>query len=170
VTEQRDKVVSQYEAMALQVNEATREIDDAMLVAEHNAKKAQDCEHRTQQEAARANALAAELEEERRTRVKMAAEFAHYRDAVQHAPVEDPWGQLGRAASQILNDWVAWARAKIPPDSASLPWFDRAVDLAKTAGRQAWKWSKAFYLWARPRAIEAWKWLRSEIARRMSRE
>ncbi|WP_246206840.1 hypothetical protein [Methylocystis heyeri] len=163
-------MVSQFEAMALQVNEATREIDDAMLVAEHNARKAEECEHRTQQETARANALAAELEEERRTRVKIAAEFAHYRDVVQHAPVDDPWGQLGRAASQIVNDRVAWARAKIPPDSPLLPWFDRAVELAKTAGRQAWKWGKAFYLWAKPRVIEAWKWLRSEIARRMSRE
>jgi hypothetical protein len=71
---------------------------------------------------------------------------------------------------QILNDWVAFARAKIPPDSSLLPWFDRAVELAKSGSRLAWAWGKAFYLWAEPRVIELWKWLRREIARRMSRE
>jgi hypothetical protein len=170
IAEQRDKVLSQYEAMALQVDEATREIDDAVLVAEQNAKKAEEVQRHFEQETARANALASELEEERRTRLKISAEFAHYRDAVEHAPVQDPWGQLGRAASQILNDWVAFARAKIPAGSPLLPWFDRAVELIKSGSRLAWKWGKAFYLWAKPRAIELWKWGKSEVSRRMSRE
>lgn len=170
VTEQRDKVLSQYEAMALQVDESTREIDDALLDAEHNAKKAEDSEHRAEQEAARANELLRQLDEERRRSAEIAAEFARFRDAVEHAPVEHPWGVLWRAVAQILSDWVAWARAKIPPESSLLPWFDRAIDLAKAAGRLALKCGKALFEWAKPRVLDLWKWLKSEVARRMSKE
>lgn len=177
VTEQRDQVLSQYEAMALQVDESTREIDDAQLEAQHNAKKAEDSEHLAEQEAARANELSRQLDEERRKRAEIAARFARFRDAMTHAPVEDPWGVLWRAISQIVSDWVAWARAKIPPESPLLPWFDRAVAFAKTAGRLAVKWGRAFFEWAKPRVIDLWKWLESlwkrlesEVARRVSKK
>lgn len=170
VTEQRDQVLSQYEAMALQVDESTREIDDALLDAQHNAKKAEDSEHRAAQEAARADELSRQLGEERRKRAEIAAEFARFRDWVAHAPVEDPWGVLWRALSQIAGDWVAWARAKIPPDSPFLPWFDRAVGFAKTAGRLAVKCGKALFEWAKPRVIDLWKRLESEVARRASKQ
>ncbi len=170
VTEQRDKVLSQYEAMALQVGESTREIDDALLTAQQNAKKAEESEHRADQEAAHANELSRQLDEERRKRAEIAAEFARFRNATEHAPVEDPWGVLWRAVSQIVSDWVAWARGKIPPNSSLLPWFDRTVELTKTAGRLALKWGQAFFAWAKPRVIELWKWLKSEVARRMKKE
>lgn len=170
VTEQRDDVLSQYEAMALQVDESTREIDDAQLDAQHNAEKAADSEHRAEQDAARASELSRQLDEERRKNAAIAAEFVRFREAVEHAPIEDPWGVLWRAISQIVSDWVAWARAKIPPDSPLLPWFDRAVELAKIAGRLAVKWGRAFFEWAKPRVIASWKWLEAEAARRMSKE
>jgi hypothetical protein len=170
VTEQRDEVLSRYEAMAFQVDESTREIDDAMLDAQHNAQKAEDGEHRAERESARANELSRQLDEERRKRAEIAAEFARFRDATKRAPVEDPWGALWRAVSQIVSDWVAWARAKIPPGSPLLPWFDRAVEFAKTAGRLALKWGKSFFEWAKPRVIDLWKWLKSEVARRMSKD
>ena len=61
-----------------------------------------------------------------------------------------------------------------------LPWFDRLIDGAKTAGRMACKWGIAaydwaepraieLYQWARPRAIEGWKRARSEVEKRMSK-
>jgi hypothetical protein len=169
VTEQRDKVLSQYEAMALQVDESTREIDDAVLNAQQNAKRAEDSEQRATQEAARANELARQLDDERRKRTEIAAELARFRNAMEHAPVEDPWGVLWRAASQIVSDWVAWARAKIPPDSPFLPWFDRGVEWAKAVGRLTLKWSKVLFEWAKPRVADLGRRLKDEIARRLSK-
>lgn len=170
VTEQRDKLLSQYEGMALQVDESSREIAADLLEAQRNAKKAEASERHAEEEEAHANELSRELDEERRKSAEIAAEFARFREAAEHAPVEDPWGQLWRAMSQIVSDWVAWARAKIPPDSALLPWFDRAVELTKTAIRLALKWGKALFEWAKPRVVDLWKWLKSEVARRMSKE
>jgi len=170
VTEQRDKVLSQYEAMALQVDESVREIDYCWLDAQRNAKKAEDREHRAEEEAAQVDALSRQLADERRKGAEVAAEFARFRDATAHAPVDDPWGVLWRAVSLIVSDWVAWMRAKIPPDSRLLPWFDRAVELTKTLGRLASKAGRAFFAWAKPRVVGLWKWLKSEVARRMSKE
>jgi hypothetical protein len=168
VIEQRDKVLAQYEAMALQVDESTGEIGEARVEAQVNAEKADENARRAEQEAARARELSRALDEERRKVAEVAAAFSRYREATEHAPIEDPWSVLGCAASQILSDWIAWLRAKIPPDSPLLPWFDRAVALMKTAGRLALKWGKAFFLWAKPRVIELWRRLKNEIERRMS--
>jgi len=170
VTEQRDKVLSQYEAMAFQVDESTREIDDALLDAQHQAKKAEESEHRAEQEAAQANDLSRQLDEERRKRDEIAAEFARFRDMSEHAPVDDPWGVLWRAVSQIVSNWVAMARALIPPDSRLLPWFDRAVELASAAVRVAAKCAKAAFEWTKPRVVDFLKWVKAEIERRMRKD
>lgn len=177
VTEHRDKLLSQYEAMALEVNEATREIDDARLDAQHsarkaedNARKAEDNERRAEQENSRANQLARQLDEERVKSAGIAAEFARFREQTAHPPIEDPWCALLRAASQILSNGVAWVRAKIPPDSPLLPWFDRIVQLAKTTGRLAFEGSKVLLAWAKPRLIEIWKWLEGEVSRRVTKK
>jgi len=170
VTEQRDNLLSQYEAMAFQVDESVREIAADVLDAQENARKAEACEHRAEQEATHITELSRQLDEERRKRAEISAEFARFRDAVERAPVEDPWSVLWRAVSQIVSDWVAWARAKIPPDSRFLPWFDQAVELAIAAGRLAWRLSKAVFEWAKPRVIDLWKWLKGEVARRINKE
>lgn len=170
VTEQRDKLLSQFEAMALQVDESVREIDEAQLDAQHNAKKADDGEHHAQQETARADQLSRQLDEERRKKAEIAAEFARFREASERPPVDDPWRQLWCAVSQIVSNWVAWARAKIPPDSALLPWFDRTVLLAKTTGRLGLKWCAAVIEWAKPRISDLLKRLTREAAKRMSKE
>lgn len=170
VTEQRDQVLSQYEAMAFQTDECDREIAAARLEERYDAKRAEYSEHHAEQEAARANELSRQLEEERHKSAEIAAEFARFRDAIDRAPVEDPWGVLGRAVSQIVSDWVVWMRARIPPDSPLLPWFDRAVELAKTTGRLLFKWGKVFVEWAKPRIVDFWRWLKSEVAKRMNKE
>lgn len=170
VTAQRDNLLSQYEAMAFQVDESVREIAADVLDAQENAKRAETFEHRAAEEATQIAELSRQLNEERRRRAETSAEFARFREAVERAPVDDPWGVLWRAASQILTDWVAWARAKIPPDSPLLPWFDRAVELVKAAGRLAWRCSKAFFEWAKPRVIDLWSRLRSEASRRTSKQ
>ncbi|MGD9541362.1 hypothetical protein [Methylocystis sp.] len=163
VTEQRDNLLTKYEAMALQVDESVREIAADVLIAQRSEKKAEASERHAEQEATHASELSRQLDEERRKESEIAAEFARFRDAVARAPVEDPWGVLGRAASQIGNDWVAWARAKIPPDSWFLPWFDRAVELVKTVSRLAFKSAKALFEWARPHVIDLWKRLKSKL-------
>jgi len=170
VTEQRDKLLSQFEAMAHQVDESTEQIDEAMVEARLDAKRAEDSEHHAEQEIAHANELSHQLDEERRKSAEIAAEFARFRDTMERAPVEDPWGVLWRAVSQIVSDWVAWVRAKIPSDSAFLPWFDRAVELAKTALCLALKWGKALFEWTKPRVIDLCKWLKSKFARRRNKE
>jgi hypothetical protein len=178
VIEQRDDVLSKYEAMALQVDESTREIDDAQLEARRNAQKAEGSARHAQEEEAHVAELQRRLDEESRAKAALAQEFARYRDRVASIRVDDPWDQLWRAVSQIVSDAVAWLRAKIPPDSQFLPWFDKAVDFAKATGRLAREWSLAFYDWARPhaigfyewgkpRAIELWKKAKNEIERRM---
>ena len=178
VIEQRDDVLSKYEAMAIQVDESTREIDDAQLEARRNAQRAEGGVRHAQEEEAHAATLQRQLDEERRAKAALAQEFARYRDSVTRPPVDEPWNQLWRAVSQIASDAVAWARAKIPPDSQFLPWFDKAVDFAKATGRLAREWSLALYDWARPhaigfyewgkpRAIELWKKAKTEIERRM---
>ena len=67
---------------------------------------AEDSEHRAEQEAAHAKELSRQLDEECRKRAEIAAELARFRDAMEHAPVEDPWSVLWRAVSQIVSDWV----------------------------------------------------------------
>ncbi len=169
VTQQRDDLISQVEAMALQVDESTREIDDALLEAQRNAKKAVVGERHAEQEAAHASELSRLLEEERRRTAEIAAEFSRFRDTVARAPVEDPWGVLWRSLSQIASNCVAWLRGKIPTDSALLPWFDRAIEVAVKAARLAVLGAKIFIDFARPHAIALWKRLKNEIARLTSK-
>lgn len=170
VTEQRDNLLSKYEAMAFQVDKSVREIAADQLDAQENAKRAEASEHRAEQEATHVTELSRQLDEERRKRAEISAEFSRFRDAMKDAPVEDPWGVLWRAVSQIVSNSVGWMRAKIPPDSPFLPWFDRAIELAKAAGRLAWRWGKALFEWAKPRVIDLWKRLASEGARRINKE
>jgi hypothetical protein len=179
--QQRDEVISKYEAMAYQVDESTREIDDAMLTARDKSAAAEKSARREEEEEALVQKLERLLDEERGKNAALAADFARFRERMARTPVEDPWGQLARALSQIGEDGVAWARAKFPPDSKYLPWFDKTVDGAKRAGRIACAFSLAtydwvkpraieLYRWARPRAIDLWKRGRSEVERRMSSE
>jgi hypothetical protein len=175
VTDQRDKLLSQYEAMALQVDESTREIDDDILEVQECAKKGEASEHRATQEAARAKELAGQLDEERRKSADVVEEFARFRVATEQALAEhvsekNPRAMLWRAISLLTRDFVAWTRAKIPPDSPMLPWFDRAIESATTAGRLAWKWAKVFVEWATPRVIDLWKRLKSEVTKLMGKE
>ena len=151
--------------MAFQVDESVREIAADVLDAQENARKAEACEHRAEQEATHITELSRQLDEERRKRAEIADEFARFREAVKHAPVQNPWDVLWRAASQIVSDGVAWARAKIPPDSAFLPWFDRAIELVKALSRLAFKGAKALFDWAKPHVIDLWSRLTSERRR-----
>jgi hypothetical protein len=175
VTEQRDKLLSQYESMAFQVDESVRDVDGALLEARRNAKRAEDCEVLERREAAQIDELSRQLDAERSKSSEVAAEFSRYRDSVEqklaeHAQRDDPWSLLAFAISQILCQWVAWLRAKIPAESAFLPWFDRTVEFLEASGRLAWTWGKAFYEWAKPRVVDLWKRLRSEASRIMSKE
>lgn len=170
VTEQRDKVLLQFEAMALQTDESAQEVAEAQLEERYDAKRAADSERRAEQEAARASELSQRLAEERRKSAGIAAEFARFRDATEREPVEDPWSALGRAVLQIISNWVAWVRAKIPSDSPLLPWFDRAVQLENTTASLLLRWGAAFFEWAKPRAIDLWLWFKNEVARRMNKE
>jgi hypothetical protein len=175
--EQRDEVIAKYEAMAYQVDESTHEIDDAMLEARRKGEQAEKNERHAEEEAALVAKLERLLDEERRKNAALAGDFARFRERMAKTPVEDPWGHLWRAMSQIGDDGVVWARAKIPPDSQMLPWFDRTIDGAKKAGRvagqggcAAYDWAKPraieLYEWARPRAIDGYKWARGEVERR----
>lgn len=170
VTEHRDRILSQFEAMALQTDESAQEVAEAQVEEHYEAKRAEDSERHAEQEAAHAKELSRQLDEERRKGAAIAAEFARFRDTMERAPVEDPWSVLGRAALQIVNDWVAWVRAKIPSDSPLLPWFDRAVELARTTGHLLFGCGKAFFAWAKPRAISLWRSLKIEVGRRMNKE
>jgi hypothetical protein len=170
VTEQRNRVLLQFETMALQTDESAREVAEAQQDEHYEAKRAEHSERHAEQEAAHAKELSRQLDEERRKNAAIAAEFASFRDAMERAPVEDPWRVLGRAALQIVSNWVAWIRAKIPPDSPLLPWYDRAVELAKTTGDLLFRCGKAFFEGAKPRAVDSWLWLKSEFARRMKKE
>lgn len=167
--EQRDTVLSQYEAMALQVDEAVREVDEALVESQHNAKMAKETDERAEQEAARASELLRECDEERRKRGEIAEELAHLHHALEHGPIAHPWRILRLAVLQIIEDTIAWVRAKIPPQSALLPWFDKAVELARTTARFALKSAVTFLRWAQPHAVASWDWLKREAARRMSK-
>lgn len=151
--------------MALQVDKSAREINDALMNAQHSAKEAEDSEQRAAQEAARASQLSRQLDQERQKRTEIAAELARFRGTMEHRPVEDPWGVLWRAVSQIVSDWVASMRSKIPADSPLLPWFDRAVEILKTSGRFALKCGKALVAWTKPLIVNIWRRLKGEIER-----
>lgn len=178
--QQRDEVISKYEAMAYQVNESTHEIDDAQLDARREARLAEKSERHAQEEEGLVRQLQSLLDEERRKNAALAEDFARFREKMAKTPVEDPWGHLGRDLGQIGDDGVAWMRAKIPPDSQMLPWFDRTVEGSKKAGRLACQWgARAYdwakpraielYQWGKPRAIEGYKWARGEIEKRMGK-
>jgi len=181
VTAQRDKLLAEYEAMALQVDESTREIDEDILQIRQCADKAEATERRAEKETARADDLARQLDEERRDGATVTAEFARFRrEAEQRQAAAEralalqpseasPVAMLWRAITLIACDAVAWTRAKIPPDSPLLPWFDRAIEYATKAGRLAWKCARAFIEWATPRAIDLWKWAKNEVAKRASK-
>ncbi len=175
VTRQRDELLTQYEAMAFQVDESTKDVDGALLEARANAKRAQDCELLEEREAAQIRELTGQIEAERRKSEEIAAEFARYRQETaqkleEHAQREDPWSLLAFAVSQILSQAVAWLRAKIPAESALLPWFDRLIDFLKATGRLAWRWGNQAFDWAKPRVLDFWKRLRAEIAQRMRKD
>jgi hypothetical protein len=182
VTAQRDKLLAEYETMALQVDESVREIDEDILQMRQYAKKAEASERHAAEATARANELGRQLEQERGNSATVANEFARFRQAAEqriavaeravaeHPSEEHPLAMLCRATTLIACDAVAWTRAKIPPDSPLLPWFDRAVEYAAKAGRLAWKCARAFVEWATPRVIDLWKWLKSEIAKRAKKE
>ena len=181
VTAQRDKLLAEYEAMALQVDESTREIDEDILQIRQCADKAEASERRAEKETARADDLARQLDEERRNSATVTNEFARFRrEAEQRRAAAEralalqpseasPVAMLWRAIALIACDAVAWTRAKIPPDSPLLPWFDRAIEYATKAGRLAWKCARAFIEWATPRVIDLWKWAKSEVAKRVSK-
>jgi hypothetical protein len=178
VTAQRDKLLAEYEAMALQVDESAREIDEEILQIRQYSGKAEASERRAEKETARADDLARQLDEERRNSATVTNEFARFRrEAEQRQAAAEralalqpseasPVAMLWRAIALIACDAVAWTRAKIPPDSPLLPWFDRAIEYATKAGRLAWKCARAFVEWATPRAIDLWKWAKSEVAKR----
>ena len=178
VTAQRDKLLAEYEAMSLQVDESVREIDEDILQIRQCADKAEASERRAEKETARADDLARQLDEERRNSATVTNEFARFRrEAEQRQAAAEralalqpseasPVAMLWRAITLIACDAVAWTRAKIPPDSPLLPWFDRAIEYATKAGRLAWKCARAFVEWATPRAIDLWKWAKSEVAKR----
>ncbi len=182
VTEQRDKLLAEYEAMALQVDESVREIDEDILQIRQYADKSESNERRAAEETARANDLARQLDEERRKSAGIADEFASFRRAAEQRQAaaeralalqpseKSPAAMLWRAITLIACDCVAWTRTKIPPDSPLLPWFDRAVEFATKAGRLAWKCACAFIVWATPRAIELWKWVKSEVTKFMNKK
>ena len=181
VTAQRDKLLAEYEAMALQVDESAREIDEDILQIRQYSGKAEASERRAEKETARADGLARQLDEERRDGATVTAEFARFRrEAEQRQAAAEralalqpseasPVAMLWRAITLIACDAVAWTRAKIPPDSPLLPWFDRAIEYATKAGRLAWKCACAFIEWATPRVIDLWKWAKSEVAKRVSK-
>ena len=181
VTAQRDKLLAEYEAMSLQVDESVREIDEDILQIRQCADKAEASERRAEKETARADDLARQLDEERRNSATVTNEFARFRrEAEQRQAAAEralalqpseasPLAMLWRAITLIACDAVAWTRAKIPPDSPLLPWFDRAIDVATKAGRLAWKYACAFIEWATPRVIDLWKWAKSEFAKRVSK-
>ncbi len=75
VTAHRDELLSQYEAMAFQVDESTKDVDGALLEARANAKRAQECEVLERQEAAQIAELTRQIEEERRKSAEIAAVF-----------------------------------------------------------------------------------------------
>ena len=150
-------------------------MDDAQLEARRNANKAEECELLERQEATQIAELSRQLDEERGKTAEVAAELVWDRDSSRKSRPnmregEDPWNLLACAISQILSDWVAWLRAKIPPESALLPWFDRAVELANAVVRLASKCAQNLFEWAKPRACELWKRLKGEVAQRMSKE
>ena len=181
VTAQRDKLLAEYEAMALQVDESAREIDEDILQIRQYSGKAEASERRAEKETARADDLARQLDEERRNSATVTNEFARFRrEAEQRRAAAEralalqpseasPLAMLWRAITLIACDAVAWTRAKIPPDSPLLPWFDRAIEYATKAGRLAWKCACAFIEWATPRVIDLWKWAKSEVAKRVSK-
>ena len=181
VTAQRDKLLAEYEAMALQVDDSVREIDEDILQIRQCADKAEASERRAEEETARADDLARQLDEERRKSAGIADEFARFRRAAEQRQAaaeralaeypseEHPRAMLWRAITLIACDCVAWTRAKIPPDSPLLPWFDRAIEFATKAGRLAWKCANAFIEWATPRVIDLWKWAKSEVAKRVNK-
>jgi len=181
VTAQRDKLLAEYEAMALQVDESAREIDEDILQIRQYSGKAEASERRAEKETARADDLARQLDEERRNSATVTNEFARFRrEAEQRQAAAEralalqpseasPVAMLWRAITLIACDAVAWTRAKIPPDSPLLPWFDRAIEYATKAGRLAWKCARAFIEWATPRVIDLWKWAKSEFAKRVSK-
>ena len=181
VTAQRDKLLAEYEAMALQVDESAREIDEDILQIRQYSGKAEASERRAEKETARADDLARQLDEERRNSATVTNEFARFRrEAEQRQAAAEralalqpseasPVAMLWRAITLIACDAVAWTRAKIPPDSPLLPWFDRAIEYATKAGRLAWKCARAFIEWATPRVIDLWKWAKSEVAKRVSK-
>jgi hypothetical protein len=169
VTAQRDEVLSQFEAMALQTDASAQEVAEAQLEEHYEARRAQESERHAEREAAQAAERSRELEEERCKSAAIAAEFARFRDAIERMPVDAPWSALRRAALQILSNCVAWVRAKIPPDSPLLRWFDRSVELAKATGSLLFEWIKAFFEWARPHAIDLWRWLKRIMAEPMNK-
>lgn len=168
VTAQRDNLLTQYETSALQTDEATREVYEAIFFAGESEKKAEESNHHAQELAERIEALTRALDEERRAATQAAADYAAYRQLVESAPAEDPRVMLRRAIAQLTCDGVAWTRSKIPVPAQ--PWFDLTVKTVAKAARLALQLLEAFIRWARPRAVECYSWIKGEILLRLDKK
>ncbi|HEY8063237.1 MAG TPA: hypothetical protein VIF40_00735 [Methylosinus sp.] len=87
------------------------------------------------------------------------AEIGYLKERLAAAGSPDPLVVLADYAREKTIAAVAWTRAKIPEGHAALPWFDRFIEAATTAGRM----TASFLRWLAPRLVEAYQWAKPRV-------
>ena len=151
------------DAAHAQLSAAAEEKDKAVsaVVAERDGAAA----HRDRL-SAELDALRAELASAHGAREKAAVlaaqastEIAYLKERLAAAGSPDPLIVFADFAREKTIAAVAWTRAKIPEGHAALPWFDRFIEAATTAG----KLTASFLRWLAPRIVEAYNWAKPRV-------
>ncbi|MCX7899661.1 MAG: hypothetical protein N2444_06210 [Methylocystis sp.] len=144
---EKSEIVAKANAYAKERDELRARLDDAMAERDRLANDRAAAAAEKNEAVKRAEEAAAVAE-------RLKSEVARLQHALDTAPSAEPLTVLWALTTKYVKIAHDWLRAKIPADSAALPWFDKAVAFSLEAGCMAVKLGKEFIAWATPKAIE----------------
>lgn len=135
------------------------------LAAENSAAaaRAAAAENRAGETADRLAAAQAEI-------VGLRAEIVDLRAEIASAPPKKPLELLWLVINEETRAAVGWVRARIPADSPILTLYDKAIETTARIGCEAVRLAKAFYVWAKPHAIELFQRGKAELEARLGKK
>jgi hypothetical protein len=135
------------------------------LATENNAIAARAAAAETRAGALSDRVAAAEAEN-----AGLRAEIVGLRAEIASAPPKQPLELLWLVISEETRAAVVWIRSGIPADSPILPWYDKTIETVTRIGCEAIRLAKAFFLWAKPHAIELFRRGKAELETRLGKK
>lgn len=167
---ERDRQIFEKSEIVAKANVCARERDDLRAQLAGAAAERDRLAGERDTALGRADSASRAAEDAMRRLGEAKEQIARLQHAIDTAPSAEPATVLWTFASDKTAAAVAWARSKIPADSAALPWFDKAVEATPRIGCAALKTAETFLRWAAPKAITLLQRARTEIEARLARK